>query len=427
MKRLLALLISFAVLFALIPHTMTAVASGTPEIVCGSVSTAAGKRITVAVSVANNPGFTYLEMSPVYSDELTFVDVQNADLIADFTKGKQYVWIADEDVTEDGLLMTFTFDIAATVSAGEYSVGFVVRMCGNYDEEPIHFTVKSGTITVTCPHRNTMSVPEDAADCVEGGYTAGVWCNDCETYISGHEPIPSGDHTYDNASDTTCNVCGHIREVAPPKNGWVLEGGKWAFYVDDVKLTKQWQKDSKGWVYLGADGYMLTNSWCTDSKGWCYVGADGYAVTNCWKKDSIGWIWLDANGSMTKNAWVKDGGKWYFLDKNGYMVTSQWRKDSKGWVYLNASGAMLTNSWCRDSVGWCYVGADGYAVTNTWKKDSVGWCYLNSNGSMTKNNWVKDGGKWYYCDASGYMVANRSLTIGKKTYKFNASGVCTNP
>ncbi len=209
----------------------------------------------------------------------------------------------------------------------------------------------------------------------------------------------------------------------PVTNGWVLEHTKWAFYVGGMKVTSQWQKDSKGWCYLGADGYMLTNEWVRDSVGWCYVGSDGYCVTNAWKKDSVGWCYLDGNGRMATNQWIKDSVGWCYVGSDGYCVTNEWKKDSVGWCYLDGNGRMATNAWVRDSIGWCYVGADGYAVTNCWKKDSVGWCYLNSNGSMTKSAWVQDGGKWYYLDANGYMVANKTVTISGKKYTFNASGV----
>ena len=206
-------------------------------------------------------------------------------------------------------------------------------------------------------------------------------------------------------------------------DGWVEEGGRWAYYVDGEKLTSQWQKDSVGWVYLDADGYMLTNAWVKDSVGWCYVGANGYCVTNTWQKDSHGWCYLDASGRMATNRWIKDSVGWCYVGADGYCVTNAWKKDSHGWCYLDGNGRMATNQWVKDSKGWCYVGADGYCVTNAWKKDSHGWCYLDANGRMVVSDWVKDGGKWYYLDASGYMVANKTLKIGGKTYRFNASGV----
>ncbi len=231
--------------------------------------------------------------------------------------------------------------------------------------------------------------------------------------------------------------------VEPAKNGWIKEDGKWAYYVDDVKTTEKWVKDSQGWCYLGADGYCVTNAWKKDSQGWCYLDGngrmvynkwikvdgkwyfmnkDGYMEANKWMKDSKGWVYVGGDGAMKTNAWVKDSVGWCYVGADGYCVTNTWKKDSIGWCYLDASGRMATNKWVKDSVGWCYVGADGYCVLNTWKKDSKGWCYLDEDGRMIVSDWVRDGGAWYYLDENGYMVANVTLTIDGKTYTFASNG-----
>ena len=249
------------------------------------------------------------------------------------------------------------------------------------------------------------------------------------------------DHTYDNAVDADCNVCGIKRDIT--YTGWLQQGGKWYYYQNGKLLKNKWQLDSTGWCYLGSDGAMKTNAWIQDSVGWCYVDGsgyivksnwvqdggkwyylnkDGYMLSNTWQLDSIGWCYLGADGAMKTNSWIKDSQGWCYVGADGYCVTDKWMKDSVGWVYLDHNGRMVTNAWVQDSVGWCYVGADGYAVTNCWKKDSVGWCYLNANGSMMKNEWLYDGGLWYYLDANGYMVTG-TRTIGGKPYTFNASGV----
>ncbi len=210
-------------------------------------------------------------------------------------------------------------------------------------------------------------------------------------------------------------------------SGWATENGRWVYYENGMRVTNQWKKDSVGWCYLGADGYMKTNDWARDSVGWCYLGKNGYCVKNKWIMDIGGWCYLDANGRMATNRWVRDSVGWCYVDRDGYCVTNTWKRDSIGWCYLDANGRMATNQWVRDSVGWCYVDRDGYCVTNAWKKDSVGWCYLDASGRMKVNAWLLDGGKWYYLDGNGYMLANTSRRIGGKTYRFNASGVCTNP
>lgn len=41
-----------------------------------------------------------------------------------------------------------------------------------------------------CSHNDTVTVLGKEPDCNEEGYTEGVYCNDCESFISGHEIIP---------------------------------------------------------------------------------------------------------------------------------------------------------------------------------------------------------------------------------------------
>ena len=111
-----------------------------PKIVIDSKRVTKGKEFDIAVRIENNPGFAYLELTPVYSPELSLVSVSNGSMISDFTQGKQYVWVADEDVHDDGVLLTYTFSVTDEISLGEYSVDFIVRMCANYDEQPIGFS-----------------------------------------------------------------------------------------------------------------------------------------------------------------------------------------------------------------------------------------------------------------------------------------------
>ena len=148
MKKIISFILC-ALLVCLIPLQSGAVqAANSPTIACEDVTCYPGEQITVDVFVSNNPGFSYLEVTPKYSETLSLVKVSNGSLISDFTKGKQYVWVSDEDVTQNGLLMTFTFQVTETVAPGEYTVDFVVRTCGNYDEESVPFRTVPGTVTV---------------------------------------------------------------------------------------------------------------------------------------------------------------------------------------------------------------------------------------------------------------------------------------
>lgn len=79
------------------------------------------------------------------------------------------------------------------------------------------FTTSVPVTVNACIHKNVISKSQVNPSCTEIGYTAGTYCNDCETYISGHEEIPVlSSHPYGewtNFSETqhvrTC-ACGEV-------------------------------------------------------------------------------------------------------------------------------------------------------------------------------------------------------------------------
>lgn len=119
-----------------------------PQIVVENTSVLAGNQVRVAVNIKNNPGFSYLELTPKYSSALELVSVENGVLVSDLTKGRQYIWVADSDVSDDDLLMTFVFNIPETTESGDYDVSFIFRSAVNYDEQDVEFTVVGETVSV---------------------------------------------------------------------------------------------------------------------------------------------------------------------------------------------------------------------------------------------------------------------------------------
>ena len=80
-------------------------------------------------------------------------------------------------------------------------------------------TVYYSTSCATCEHIHTAEVPEQLPDCTNYGYSAGVYCEDCKSYISGHELQAALGHDYDSVvteptateqgyTTYTCTVCG---------------------------------------------------------------------------------------------------------------------------------------------------------------------------------------------------------------------------
>ena len=63
-------------------------------------------------------------------------------------------------------------------------------------------------------HVNTQTVPETASTCIAHGYTAGVYCKDCEQYISGHSEKALADHTWNSGEvikEATCKEKGLVK------------------------------------------------------------------------------------------------------------------------------------------------------------------------------------------------------------------------
>lgn len=149
MKRIASFILSLALLVTSISQlAVSSLAAESPTITCTSKECNPGDTVSIEVNLSNNPGIMYLEITPTYSAELGSPSVQNGSIMSDLTKGKQYVWTADEDVSANGNLLTMTFSVDESVAPGNYTVGFIFRSAYNYAEKSVAFTVESATVTV---------------------------------------------------------------------------------------------------------------------------------------------------------------------------------------------------------------------------------------------------------------------------------------
>ncbi len=67
------------------------------------------------------------------------------------------------------------------------------------------------SIPTDCTHSRKQNVASVEATCFTFGYTAGVYCPDCDKYLSGHQIIETLAHTYADEKATKCDVCGAIK------------------------------------------------------------------------------------------------------------------------------------------------------------------------------------------------------------------------
>ena len=149
MKRIASFVLCLTLLVTSISQlAVSSLAAESPTITCTSKECNPGGTVSIEVNLSNNPGIMYLEITPTYSAELGSPTVQNGSIMSDLTKGKQYVWTADEDVSANGNLLTMTFTVNEFVAPGNYAVGFIFRSAYNYGENLVTFTVVPATVTV---------------------------------------------------------------------------------------------------------------------------------------------------------------------------------------------------------------------------------------------------------------------------------------
>lgn len=167
MKRFIA--VTLAVLLSLaLPLGVMAAELTSCTVTADSVAGEPGETVTVAVRIADNPGFTNFAIALDYDrEQLTLKSIETRDGTSPYLCGSNVsinkAWDKDEKeygfvisasadpVKENGILFTVTFEIAADF-VGEKQVTPVVKYIRNNEAvfsifEEIHATVVAGTVT----------------------------------------------------------------------------------------------------------------------------------------------------------------------------------------------------------------------------------------------------------------------------------------
>ena len=167
MKRFIAICLVVLLSLAL-PLTVMAAELTSCTVTADSVAGAPGETVTVAVRIADNPGFTNFAIALDYDREhLTLQSIETKDGATPYLCGsnvsinktwdeneKEYGFVVSasaDPVKENGILFTVTFEIAADF-VGEAQVTPVVKYIRNNEAvfsifEEIRATVTSGTVT----------------------------------------------------------------------------------------------------------------------------------------------------------------------------------------------------------------------------------------------------------------------------------------
>ncbi|MGN1419722.1 MAG: leucine-rich repeat protein, partial [Acutalibacteraceae bacterium] len=153
---------------------------------------------TISVDIAGG-SITYIKFVPTVTGTFTFTSVSSIDTYGYlYDENKNQITSDDDDGTGNNFLITYDLEAGKTYYFGaRYYTG----------SQSGSFNVKLTCDKVFCAHENTTEHAEVPATCEEYGYTAGVFCEDCQTWISGHERI---ERHFDENNDAICDKCGEI-------------------------------------------------------------------------------------------------------------------------------------------------------------------------------------------------------------------------
>ena len=113
-----------------------------------------------------------------------------------------YGAVIDGVQTENGALDCTYGSWAETKAANCVETGSKERVCSACSHK------ETATIGINADnHKSARDVEATDSTCIAHGYTAGVYCDACEKWVSGHEEKPLAAHTWDNGATVTEPTC----------------------------------------------------------------------------------------------------------------------------------------------------------------------------------------------------------------------------
>ena len=366
MKKLTSVLVAIALFAALL--VPAAFAAGATEVVATEVTSAVpGDEVTIEVSITNNPGFDSAKFTLAYDKSALVLKELTPGLLNGFSNVEtaQINHASANDVTEDGILFTATFEVTGSAKADTtYPVDVVVNKLNN-EGVPVDHEVTDGSITTApCEHKDedkncicdscggALPHVDDDHDCV---------CDVCGTELD-HDHVDKNkdcacdlcgtalDHV-DANGDHKCDVC---KKVLPHDHEDA--DGKW-----NTSSSKHWHECSCGEKF-DEERHSWVNRKCEicgkrkSSGGAGGVGSDPVSEMNFSDVDSGAWFYSDVKYVYEKGLMngTGDGGFSPGMEMSRAMlVTVLYRMDSEPYAtYRDVFPDVADGTWYTSAVIW---------------------------------------------------------------------------
>ncbi len=161
MKRLIAVMISFAVMLVSVCNFIVAYADDSYIVKADDIYVKRGESVTIPIKLSGNKGLMGFKISVKYPDnQLVLTDVSSGSLtanglfnttITDYysVKGKfDVVWSDNAEVKEDGTLFIMTYKVKGTADDGEYNISVTYSQEDTFNEKFEDVKLSCGPIKV---------------------------------------------------------------------------------------------------------------------------------------------------------------------------------------------------------------------------------------------------------------------------------------
>jgi hypothetical protein len=169
-------------------------------------------------------------------------------------------------------------------------------------------------------HVNTTAHEQTNATCTEVGYTVGTYCEDCNTWVSGHEEIKALGHKDEDGNYACDNGCGKYIVVTSvtiadyaDANNWTNETQYKTVIIDNV-------------ITVTAKGGGNTGKYYVNGENWRMYQTGSAKVTI-----------TASNGKTIKSVKVS-----YAIEKGGVLKNGSTTVSSGTVVTVNATSITLT-------------------------------------------------------------------------------------
>lgn len=182
----------------------TEVDPNAPQIIVASKTVSHGGTITLDVDIANNPGFSALNVAFLYNEEyLTLTKIENLLTSMIMTQESTVVWDATADHTGDGTICRLTFEVSEDTPEGDYEIRVLFLSASNSDFEEVIMTGVSGTLKVSAVIYGDVN---------GDGKIASVDLAMLRKYIASADPI-TGESSVAIGPGADCNGDGKVNSI----------------------------------------------------------------------------------------------------------------------------------------------------------------------------------------------------------------------